>query len=199
MSIPSARTAIASAATALLLSLIVSATAAAQVATLSDPASEPEPTAAPVAEELAGEEALLEFAACMREAGIDMDDPQFGSGGGRFGFGPGADGEAAFDPQSSEFQDAMSACDGFLEALRPDLDAEEQAERTEQQLAVAVCMREQGWDLPDPSSEGAFRAALQRIVAAGIELSDPAFQEDISDCQAESGLTFGPPGGGADG
>jgi hypothetical protein len=57
------------------------------------------------------EDAALEFAQCMREHGIDMPDPQVGSGpGGGFGmiFEEGA------DPDSPAFQEASQACEKFL-------------------------------------------------------------------------------------
>jgi hypothetical protein len=55
------------------------------------------------------QDTLLEFAACMRENGVDMPDPDFSGGGGRFGFG-GAD----IDPQSSTFQKAQEACQDII-------------------------------------------------------------------------------------
>ena len=192
LSIP--RLGLAAYAGAALLSLALVGSAAAQVATLGDP-NEEEDTTAVVAEDLDGEEAMLDWAQCMRDNGIDMDDPQFGVSGGRFGFGPGGTGgEMAFDPQSSEFQAAMEACGNVLEALRPESDAAAEAERAEQQLILAECMRQLGWDFPDPASGGGFGAQLRFIQDAGIDQQDPAFQQDVTTCQSESGLGFGPPG-----
>ena len=56
------------------------------------------------------EEAMLAFARCMREHGIDMPDPQ---GGGLIQ----RPGDAGFDPRSEEFQKAEEACREHLEAL----------------------------------------------------------------------------------
>jgi hypothetical protein len=56
------------------------------------------------------QETMLEFAACMREHGVDMPDPDFSGGGGRFGFGG-----ANIDPQSSTFQKAQEACQDIIE------------------------------------------------------------------------------------
>jgi hypothetical protein len=55
------------------------------------------------------QETMLEFAACMREHGVDMPDPDFSGGGGRFGFGG-----ANIDPQSSTFQKAQEACQDII-------------------------------------------------------------------------------------
>jgi hypothetical protein len=56
------------------------------------------------------QETMLEFAACMREHGVDMPDPDFSDGGGRFGFGG-----TNVDPQSSTFQKAQEACQDIIE------------------------------------------------------------------------------------
>ena len=195
MTLSLTRVGISSMAAAALLSLALIGSTAAQVATLSEPAPDAHETAAPASEELDGEEAMLEWAQCMRDNGIDMDDPQFGADSGRFGFGPGG-ADADFDPLSTGFQSAMDACGNVLEAMRPESDPEEEAERAEQQLVIAGCMRELGWDFPDPASGGGFGAQIRFIQEAGIDPQDPDFQTDISACQAESGLDFGPPGTG---
>ena len=52
---------------------------------------------------------LVEFAACMREHGIEMPDPQTASGGGAVRIG--GDG---IDPGSPEFQDSMEACQELM-------------------------------------------------------------------------------------
>lgn len=53
------------------------------------------------------QEALLEFAQCMRDNGVDMADPDFSGGGGGFLGG----GELAEDP---DFQPAIEACQPIL-------------------------------------------------------------------------------------
>ena len=195
MTLSLTRAGISSLAGAALLSVALVGSAAAQVATLAEPDPDAEETAAPVSEDLDGQEALLEWAQCMRDNGIDMDDPQFGADGGRLGFGPGG-ADVSFDPSSTEFLAAMDAGGNVLEALRPETDPEEEAERAEQQLVIAECMRELGWDFRDPASGGGFGAQIRFIQEAGIDPQDPTFQTDITACQAESGLELGPPGAG---
>mgnify|MGYP001552470081 CR=1 FL=1 len=189
MNISTPRVVPVSAATATVLALSLAASAVAQVATLGD-SSEAEPTPAPVADELAGEEAVLEFASCMRDNGIDMDDPQFGVNGAGFGSGPGPSEDLAFDPQSAEFQAAFETCGSYLEAMVPDFDAVERAEIADRILEVSVCMRERGWeDFPDLDGGSVNPlVALRQIEEAGIDVQNPAFQEDATACQAESGL-----------
>jgi hypothetical protein len=58
-------------------------------------------------------DAMLGFAQCMRDHGIDMPDPEFENGGMvRIGGGPGSNGGEgpAFDPTSDEFQAAAEEC-----------------------------------------------------------------------------------------
>ena len=56
------------------------------------------------------QEVALAWAKCMREHGVDMPDPDFSDGGGRFGFGG-----TNVDPQSSTFQKAQEACQDIIE------------------------------------------------------------------------------------
>lgn len=67
------------------------------------------------------EEALLAFAACMREEGIDMPDPDFTGGGNGAGLGrgrpfPGIGLEVFQDPA---FQEANEGCQGIFAGLVP--------------------------------------------------------------------------------
>ena len=86
----------------------------------------------------------------------------------------------------------MEACGDILEAMRPDLDPAEEAERAEDQLALAQCMRDLGWDFPDPETGTGFG---RRMLDSGLDFADPAFGEDITTCQSDLGLE-GPPGPG---
>jgi hypothetical protein len=58
-------------------------------------------------EQAAMEDALLAYAQCMRDHGIDMPDPEF-SGGGVIQRG------GDFDPNDPEFEEADDACRHFL-------------------------------------------------------------------------------------
>lgn len=62
------------------------------------------------------QDAMLEFAKCMREHGIDMPDPEFGEGGrGVFRRGPGANSDLG---DREAFEAAQQACDPILQELR---------------------------------------------------------------------------------
>jgi hypothetical protein len=63
---------------------------------------------------------MLEFAACMRKNGVDMPDPQLGSGGGGgfFRAGPGGGG-GGVNPSDPDFQTAQKACQSILQGAIP--------------------------------------------------------------------------------
>jgi hypothetical protein len=173
------------------LLLLLSHTTAAQVATLQTPGPDAESSPAPV-EELEGEEAVLAFVSCLRDEGMDLPDPQFGADGVRF-----ADPTVLLriDFRSSEFLDAVEACDDLLASLQPEVDPQQQAEQTEQQLAFAECMRREGFDFPDPDPVRGYTIASVRGPDGELMFDpfDADFLRASSACQAEIGLD-GPPG-----
>lgn len=109
------------------------------------------------------QDALLRYAACMRENGIDMADPTFDADGNPTGGGFGPD--SGIDPRSDEFQKAQTACADLMA----------------------------GVTLGGPRDGGGLdRDAIQNTL------------NDFTACLRDEGLdvddiTFGPPGGPADG
>jgi len=63
------------------------------------------------------QEALLAYASCMRENGVDMADPTFDADGNAQGGGLGIGRESGIDPRSDEFQAAQTACGDLIEGL----------------------------------------------------------------------------------
>ncbi|MDH3302180.1 MAG: hypothetical protein OES24_16910 [Acidimicrobiia bacterium] len=132
-----------------------SADAGTEVATLSgeSTASADDGTVAP---DVDSSQALLDFAACMRDNGVDMADPTFDADGNVQGFGPGGGGGAAgqgLDPRSDEFQTAIGMCGDLLEGAdfggpggRRGFDREAiQAAFTE----FTACLRDEGLQVDD--------------------------------------------------
>ena len=64
------------------------------------------------------QEAMLAFAKCMREHGVDMPDPEFSGQGGGVRFRMGGPGNGP-DPDSATFRKAEEACGDILEDARP--------------------------------------------------------------------------------
>jgi hypothetical protein len=65
------------------------------------------------------QDALLKFARCMREHGIDFPDPQLGSGGRGFLFRVTPGNRARLNPESKAFQEAQQACEKHLPNFGP--------------------------------------------------------------------------------
>ncbi|MDE3723493.1 hypothetical protein PWG71_19055 [Nocardiopsis sp. N85] len=83
------------------------------------------------------EEAMVDFAACMRENGYDMPDPE----------GEGMVHLPAAGPDDEELMAAMETCENLLPV---DENAPSEEEMFEENLRMAECMRENGYDMPDP-------------------------------------------------
>lgn len=122
------------------------------------------------------EDAMLQFAACMRENGVPMDDPKPGRGGVMIN---GAEVDAKMVRAAEE------ECHHLIEDMLPD-DGELKMDpaQKEAMLAQAQCMRERGWNTPDPQFDG---GRVQMKLGDGINPEDPAFQEDQAECAKESG------------
>jgi hypothetical protein len=126
-------------------------------------------------------DAQLAFARCMREHGIDMDDPK-----------PGERGIRLMQPEGvspQKMQAADEACRKHLDAIpRPELTDEQQKEFEKAALAHAQCMREHGIDMPDPTF-GEDGQATIRIGRGGRgdgpRPDDPKFKAAQEACQDE--------------
>ena len=151
------------------------------------------------------QDAMLEYAECMREQGIDFPDPQMTEDGGVIVGGAasrsiedesGGGGPSLSDME--EMEDADAECRHIMEEVEgsmPELDPEQQAEMQDQALEFAQCMREHGIDMPDPEFDGDggnFSISLGGPDDAGrIDPSDDDFQEASEECGGEGG--FGGP------
>jgi hypothetical protein len=88
------------------------------------------------------EDAALAFAQCMREQGIEVDDPQ----GGRF--------TLKVDRANAEkFEAAQEKCRKQVPGAFQEPSEEEKQRMQEAALAFARCMRAHGVDVPDPKFE----------------------------------------------
>ena len=130
-------------------------------------------------------EAALKYAQCMRKHGVDMPDPQFNGRGMSMQIGgPGT----ARIPKAT-MDEAQKACRKIMESVKPpSMSKEDQAKARESALKMARCMRERGFDFPDPqfSSDGGIQ---QRIGGPGSNLNaeDPRFQQAMQTCAKQSG------------
>jgi hypothetical protein len=116
------------------------------------------------------EEAGIEFAECMREHGVEMEDPEPGQS-------ISIDGRD--DPATKS---ALAACDDKL-GDGQELSPAEDEEFREGWLAFSQCVREQGIDLADPEFPGSGKVLLG---IAGVDTSSPAFEAALEACEDEA-------------
>jgi hypothetical protein len=131
------------------------------------------------------EDAMLKYAQCMREHGVDMPDPEPGGGIRISGEGLSRD----------QMEAAESACQKWMDMAEPEDGGHEMSEEEKQSfLDMAACMRERGYDFPDPVFDGG--RVTQKIEKGKGDTQpgpdDPSFKKDMEECSAEAGLE--PPG-----
>ena len=141
------------------------------------------------------EDAMLAFAQCMRDHGIEaFPDPQSG-GRMTIGGGPGQ----AIDPGSEEFQAAQEACQSILENSGFGGQRELSQEQLDQMVEFAQCMRDNGIDMPDPQADGGVRVQVRGQAGqggagkGGIDPQSEEFQAAMEACQDKL-PAFGPGG-----
>lgn len=130
------------------------------------------------------EKAFLAFAECMREHGIDMPDPVPSDDGtpgrGFIKIEKGPDGEL----DDEKFRAADAACRKHLEGVNAGAPGgADPAEFQDRLVKLARCMREKGFDMPDPKFEGG-RAEF----AIRADEEDPKFREARQACSKQVGL-----------
>lgn len=120
--------------------------------------------------------AMLEFARCMREHGVDMPDPQVDSQGRARMTMNGA----GIPPETMEA--AQEACEDKRPTAPADGPGREEANA--RGLALAQCMREHGIEnFPDPKDGG-----IMITPDSGLDPEDPAFQEAQKVCEEQVGM-----------
>jgi hypothetical protein len=127
--------------------------------------------------------AMLKFARCMREHGVDVPDPEAGSG--RIKIAP----RAGFSPGhlSPKVEKAQKACSRY----QPGPGSFSQADQRKFQdaaLKFARCMRKHGVDFPDPDFSN---GAVGLIGSPTANPKDPKVQAAAKACQ---GILPTPPG-----
>lgn len=137
------------------------------------------------------EDAQLEFAQCMREHGVDVPDPESGGDGGlRF--------ELQGQVDDQDFQEAQEACRPILEDAIPEGDRPDPAEVRDQLHEMTECLRDRGYDVPEPQIFGPGDEPPDEPPAPSKELEDlmddPEFQQAQEECSEEAGLEDGGPG-----
>jgi hypothetical protein len=169
------------------------AAACSGAATTSGVASlEADQTTAPANDDIASAEgadediegALLAFAECMREHGIDMEDPTVDADGnvqfGRFGGGQGQPGEEGFDRDA--VRAARETCGDHLENATLGFRGGGNEDFQDTLLEFAQCMRDNGYDMDDPDFSGGDGGGPGGGPLGQLDRDAPAFQEAQETC-----------------
>lgn len=135
------------------------------------------------------EEEALQWARCMRDEGVDIPDPETDADGsvrlGRVEVGPGGD----IDPEA--FQAAIDKCG---EPPGREMSEQDQSKMQDAALEFAKCMRDKGYDFPDPTFDEHGGMMFQRQEGGGeLDPNDPQVQKDMNECQ-EAFEGLGPEG-----
>jgi hypothetical protein len=126
------------------------------------------------------EDAMLKFAQCMREHGVDVPDPEAGGG-------LSIDGSGLSEAQMDA---AQAACQKWMDMAEPEDGGDELSEEEKQSfLDMAACMRDRGYNFPDPEFDGG--RVTQKVEKGQGGLpgpEDPSFKKDMDECSAAAGL-----------
>lgn len=138
---------------------------------------------------LAPEEAMLAWAECMREHGVDVPDPT----DGHYRLGDGG----SLTPEQAEAAD--DACEPWQRMAESGAGSTPlSAEQKQSFLDHAQCMRDRGWDMPDPTFDGGrVESEFRRGSEGAPAPDDPQFEQDMQECLVEAGVEA--PEGSSDG
>jgi len=153
--------------------------------------------------EMDPEEAMLAYTECMREQGIAMADPVMDDEGNLRLSRPERVADGEFNRE--EMMAAREACAPLFEGVAQQFERPDETEFQDGLLAYAACMRENGYDMPDPdltSSEpgtgGGQPGGGGRFGISHEDRDDPAFQAANGVCQ-DLFIGGSGPGGGLGG
>jgi hypothetical protein len=125
------------------------------------------------------QDAGVKYARCMREQGIEMPDPQPGLGGLR---GLMTDQDLERQPG---FRKAEGDCRKHLAGLTSQISDEQRSEILDARLEFARCMRDQGFDVPDPQPGGGDGGGGGGPLGE-LDFEDPRVQAAMDECRVDT-------------
>ncbi len=137
-------------------------------------------TTQPPAETKSDEEAVLEFAACMRDENVDFPDPIVDAEG-NVGFDFDSLGDLTLMDES-ELERAFEACVPLLAGVSFGFERIFETGFQDDVVVFAGCMRENGIDMPDPDFSGIMEGG-QLFPGWQPELDDPDFEAAFEVCE----------------
>lgn len=152
--------------------------------------------------EVGREEALFAFTECLREQGIEVDDPEMGPEGELRLPRPSSTGEEDREAMLA----AREACSVHLEGVTLGFEDRDTVEFQDMLLEYAACMRDNGWEMADPDlssfQPGSGQGAGRAIFGGMEDRDDPAFIAADEACRSifgDSGFFTGRGGGSGGG
>ncbi|AYY14146.1 hypothetical protein EF847_16980 [Actinobacteria bacterium YIM 96077] len=119
------------------------------------------------------EDQILAFYQCLRDQGIDVEDPQgLGHDGGM------AAAPDGIDPDDPQHREAVETCQEELPPIEDGADSMgENLADTESMIEFVECMRDNGFDMPDPDSEGGL------TIPEGVDPDSAKWKDALEECQ----------------
>jgi hypothetical protein len=122
--------------------------------------------------------AMLDYARCMRQHGVNMPDPQFD--GGRVTMRAGSR-----DTNPDTMRVADKACAKYRDAAKPpELSDADKEKFKKAALANARCMRAHGIDFPDPTFDENGGAQIKLGRGTGVDPDSPKFKAAMKACES---------------
>lgn len=125
------------------------------------------------------EDAVMAFTVCLRDEGLDVEDPTVDDQGNL----------RPPRPRDLESVDrevagaAFESCSSHLEGVTFGFESEDRTQREDDLLAFASCARENGYDMPDPDfSTPRTPGQGGGGPFGGIDQDNPAFQAALEAC-----------------
>ena len=148
--------------------------------------------------EIDREEAILAFTQCLRDEGLDVEDPEVGTDGELRPPRPASVAEGDRDALAA----ARDVCSEYLEGVTLGLEGRDTTEFSDMLLEYAACMRDNGYEMDDPDLTGFTPGSGQGGgPLSGIEdRDDPSFITADEVCRVIfTDAGFGGRGGGGGG
>ena len=155
------------------------------------------PTETPIPEAVTtktDEDLTSEFAACLRDEGFNVSDPEVNADGSvdLRAFFTKLSQDPSFSWQDQKTREALGKCRGLLAdaSFAQPRSTEDEIELQDQVLTFATCLREQGVPVADPDFSGGTRSGLRSMFAGqDIDRDDPKVAEAITTCRESSFTT----------
>jgi hypothetical protein len=140
------------------------------------------------------EDLTSEFAACLRDEGFNVSDPEVNADGSvdLRDFFTKLSQDPSFNWQDPKTREAIGKCRGLLAdaSFAQPRSTEDEIELQDQVLTFATCLREQGVPVADPDFSGGTRSGLRSMFAGqDIDRDDPKVAEAITTCRESSFTT----------